>query len=85
MHYENSLAFVVGTGMITKGRGLLLYVQVGIAENTSVAICFAIRAAVGQVFHGADRRDFFEALAMLLHTEDRHEFLCLSTNRGPPA
>lgn len=68
-----------------KGRVLLLYVQVGVAKNTSVAVCFAIRAAVGQIFHGADRRDFLEALAMLLHMEDRYESLCLRENRGPPS
>ena len=71
--------------MIMKGRGLLLYVQVGIAEKTSVAVCFAIRATVGQIFHGADRRDFLEVLAILLHTEDRHESLCLRANCGAPA
>lgn len=56
-----------------KGRILLLYIQVGIAENTSVAVCSAIRAAVGKIFHGADRKDFFDAFAMLLQMEDRHE------------
>jgi len=68
-----------------KGRVLPLYVQVGIAEITSVAVCLAIRAAVGQIFHGADRRDFLEALAVLLHRENRHESLCLRANRDPPS
>lgn len=62
-----------------------MYVQVGIAENASVAICFAIRAAVGQIFHGAERRDFLEVLAMLLHTKDRRKSLCLRANCSPPA
>lgn len=68
-----------------KGRGLLLYVQVGIAEKTSVAICFAIRAAVGHIFHGAESGNFFEALAILLHMEDRHESLPESKQWFPPA
>lgn len=37
--------------------------QVGVAESTSVAVGFAIRATVGHIFQGADRRDFFEILA----------------------
>lgn len=68
-----------------KGRILLLYIQVGIAESTSVAVCSAIRATVGKILHGADRRDFFDAFAILLQIEDRHEPLCLRATVVPPA
>lgn len=37
-----------------------------VAEETSVAVCYAIRATVGYVFHGADGRDFLELTAMFL-------------------
>lgn len=57
--------------MIRKGKVSLLYVQVGVAESTSVAVGFAIRATVGHVFQGAHGRDFFELLAKGLHTEGR--------------
>lgn len=68
-----------------KGRILPLYIQVSIAESTSVAVFSAIRAAVGNILHGAERRDFFEAFAMLLQIEDRHESLCLKATVVSPA
>lgn len=48
------------------------YVQVGVAESTSVAVGLAIRGTVGHVFHGADGRHFLEVLAKGLHTEGRY-------------
>lgn len=54
-----------------KGKVSLLYVQVGVAESTFVAVGYAIRATVGHVFHGAYRRDFFVVLAKGLHTEGK--------------
>lgn len=58
--------------MIMKGKVSLLYIHVGIAEITFVAVGFAIRATVGDVFHGAHRRDFFVVLAKGLHTEGKY-------------
>lgn len=55
-----------------KGKVSLLYIHVGIAEITFVAVGFAIRATVGDVFHGAHRRDFFVVLAKGLHTEGKY-------------
>lgn len=71
--------------MIMKGKVSLLYLQVGVAESTSVAVGFAIRATVGHIFQGADRRDFFEVLAEGLHTGNRYESLRQRANCDPPA
>lgn len=68
----DSPAFPAGTGTDHERKDFTPYVQVGVAESTSVAVGLAIRGTVGHVFHGADRRHFLEVLAKGLHTEGRY-------------
>lgn len=71
-HDETALQSQQVQESIMEGKVSLLYIQVGVAEDTSVAVGFAIRATVGHVIHGADSREFFEVLAKGLHTEGRY-------------